>query len=80
VECPEGELERLAERVTALEQRLLELAQFEASSSAVSQRDGGACQKKKQRRKFKDLVRDQQVSVLSLSVRFVRKYMVLRLL
>jgi hypothetical protein len=47
-----------------LEQRLLELAQFEASSSAVSQRDGGACQKKKQRRKFKDLVRDQQVSVL----------------
>jgi hypothetical protein len=65
VECPEGELERLAQRVTALEQRLLELAQFEASSSAVSQRDGGACQKKKkQRRKFKDLVRDQQVSVL----------------
>lgn len=74
----EGELERLAQRVAALEQRLLELAHLEGSSSNSGQRRSGNSLKKKQRRKFKDLVRDQQVPLPPRSARFARKYTVLR--
>jgi TolA-binding protein len=57
------EVMRLSERVSALEQRIFELSHLEAADHASRP----PSHKKKQRRKFKDLVRDQQVPQRPLS-------------
>lgn len=63
------EVLRLAERVTVLEQRIFALTHLEDAGKESRP----SCHKKKQRRKFKDLVRDQQVLARPLSAPSARR-------